>query len=154
MYDRIKNPESGKWVSLFSKKGRNILKMYLTLLGGSYLKEEQNEKAPEITSEKHLQEILNNSDKTLVNFYAPWCGHCNNFSNSYDSIYQEMKNSKISVVKVNSDEQPGLISKYKVRGYPTLKIFKNKNDNLGEDLGEEYNNSRDIKTIVEELKKN
>jgi len=60
----------------------------------------------------------------LVDFYAEWCGPCSAFSPVLEQLAAEM-GSKLSVVKVNVDENLELAQKYGVRGIPSFCLFKN-----------------------------
>ncbi len=68
-------------------------------------------------------EVLKADSPVLVDFWAEWCGPCQQLSPLVDEIAGEM-GSKIKVVKVNIDEAPEAPSKFGVRGIPTLMIFK------------------------------
>ncbi len=69
------------------------------------------------------QQVLQSSNAVLVDFWAEWCGPCRQISPILDEIASEM-NDKLSVAKVNIDENPETPSKYGVRGIPTLILFK------------------------------
>ncbi|MCL2430742.1 MAG: thioredoxin TrxA, partial [Alphaproteobacteria bacterium] len=59
----------------------------------------------------------------LVDFWAEWCGPCKQIAPYLDDIANEMK-GKVTVAKLNIDENPQTPTKYGVRGIPTLIIFK------------------------------
>lgn len=69
-------------------------------------------------------EVLKHSGPVLVDFWAEWCGPCKALGPVLDSIADEY-GSKLKVVKVNVDESPNAPQQYKVRGIPTLILFKN-----------------------------
>lgn len=78
---------------------------------------------------------------TLVEFYAPWCGHCKKLTPEYEKAATELK-GKVSLAKVDATEEKELASKYNVKGFPTLVWF--------EDAKEvEYDGGRTSDTIVE-----
>jgi len=60
----------------------------------------------------------------LVDFWAEWCGPCKMIAPFLDDIATEMK-GKVTVAKLNIDENPQTPMKYGVRGIPTLIMFKN-----------------------------
>lgn len=74
----------------------------------------------EATKEIFVEEI--NSEKVLVDFWAPWCGPCKMLSGTLEQIQKE---TNIKIVKVNVDEESELASTYNIRSLPTLILFKN-----------------------------
>jgi protein disulfide-isomerase A6 len=73
----------------------------------------------------NFDSLVINSDKfVLVEFFAPWCGHCKNLA----PIYEELANAfsrepSVLIAKVDATQEPDLASRYGVEGYPTLKWF-------------------------------
>ena len=68
--------------------------------------------------------------KTLVLFYADWCGHCKKFMPEWDNeVTPEITPMGIQVVRVNvggeSAEEEALKNEYKVKGFPTIVFIKN-----------------------------
>ncbi|KAF8404228.1 hypothetical protein HHK36_009110 [Tetracentron sinense] len=66
-------------------------------------------------------------DFILVDFYAPWCGHCKRLSPELDAAAPVLSRLKepIVIAKVNADKFTRLASKYEIDGFPTLKLFMN-----------------------------
>lgn len=64
----------------------------------------------------------------MVEFYAPWCGHCSQFAATYAEIATKFvkEGSKIKISKVDASKETDLATKYGVKGYPTFKLFHNK----------------------------
>jgi thioredoxin 1 len=81
--------------------------------------------AAQVTDATFEQEVLESSVPVLVDFWAPWCGPCRMVAPVVDEIAVQYAD-KIKVVKVNTDENPGIASKYGIRSIPTLMIFKDK----------------------------
>jgi len=59
-----------------------------------------------------------------VDFWAEWCGPCKMISPILDELAGEM-GDKVTIAKLNIDENPSTPQKYGVRGIPTLMLFKN-----------------------------
>jgi thioredoxin 1 len=69
------------------------------------------------------EKVLNSGTPVLVDFWAEWCGPCKMIAPILDEIAGEYAD-KLTVAKVNIDNNPGTPQRYGVRGIPTLMIFK------------------------------
>jgi len=69
-------------------------------------------------------------DYLLVYFHAPWCGHCKAFGPEIVKAGQQLleKDSNIKMAKVEGPENPGLLKRMNVTGYPTLFYYRNADD--------------------------
>lgn len=79
--------------------------------------------AKNLTKAEFEKEILNGTGVSLVDFWAAWCGPCKMVSPIIDEIAEEYK-EKLTVGKVNVDEEASLASEYAVVSIPTILIFK------------------------------
>ncbi len=78
----------------------------------------------EVTDSSFDEQVLNAPGPILVDFWAEWCGPCKQIAPSLEEIASEM-DGKITIAKINIDENPETPGRYGVRGIPTLMIFKN-----------------------------
>ena len=61
---------------------------------------------------------------TLVDFWAEWCGPCLRLAPTVDALASEY-DGRVTVAKMNVDENPNVPGRFMIRGIPTLLIFKN-----------------------------
>lgn len=99
-------------------------------------------------TQKNFQNTIDSNEFVLVEFYAPWCGHCKKLAPEYEKAAVAMKEvePKVVIAKVDATAENDLASKFGVKGFPTLKWFVN---------GEvsDYSGGRTEATIVTWLKK-
>ena len=69
-------------------------------------------------------EVLKSSTPVLVDFWAEWCGPCRQIAPALEEIAKEL-DGKVSIKKLNIDENPRTPGTYNVRAIPTLILFKN-----------------------------
>jgi len=69
-------------------------------------------------------DVLKSNTPVLVDFWAPWCGPCRMIAPVVEALAQDY-NGRLSVAKLNVDENPATAQKYQVMGIPTLILFKN-----------------------------
>ena len=79
-----------------------------------------------ITDDSFEQGVLKSEQPVLVEYWAEWCGPCKMIAPLLAEIAGEYK-GKLTVAKLNIDDNPNTPPKYGVRGIPTLMIFKNGN---------------------------
>jgi thioredoxin len=77
--------------------------------------------AIELTNE-NFQEIVNNNDIVLIDFWAAWCAPCRTFGPIFEAASEQ--NPDMVFAKVNTEEQMELAAQFQVRSIPMLAIFK------------------------------
>lgn len=77
-----------------------------------------------ISDQDFEKDVLKAEGPVLVDFWAEWCGPCKQIGPLLDELSNEL-GGKITIAKVNIDQNPNTPQKYGVRGIPTMIIFKN-----------------------------
>jgi thioredoxin 1 len=77
-----------------------------------------------LTKDNFDQQVLKSITPVLVDFWAEWCGPCKMIAPILDELSDEYA-GKVSIGKVNIDDQQNLATEYGVRAIPTLLLFQN-----------------------------
>lgn len=75
-----------------------------------------------LTPDNFERLVVNGDEVWLVEFYAPWCGHCKSLVPDYQKAARALR-GVVRVGAVNADEHKSLGSQFGVRGFPTIKVF-------------------------------
>ena len=82
-----------------------------------------SDKIIHLTDDSFDNDVLKAEGLVLVDFWAEWCGPCKMIAPILDEIATEFE-GKLTIAKLNIDENPGTAPKYGIRGIPTLLLFK------------------------------
>jgi len=90
---------------------------------------------------------VTSQDISLVEFFAPWCGHCKKLAPEFETAATELQDHKIALASVDCTVEKDLCSQYDVSGFPTLKVFRKTK------TASEYNGGRTAPEIIKYMKK-
>ncbi|KAL7612115.1 protein disulfide isomerase-like 1-4 [Lactuca sativa] len=114
-----------------------------------------SESAPEAEIDESDVVVLNGSNFSdfleknryaMVEFYVPWCGHCQALKPEYAAAATELKADEVALAKMDAGEETELAQKYNVEGYPTVLFFI-------DGVHKPYNGARNKDAIVTWVKK-
>ncbi|OLL24904.1 Protein disulfide-isomerase tigA [Neolecta irregularis DAH-3] len=92
----------------------------------------------------NFDQVIGKGIPALVEFYAPWCGHCKNLAPTFEQLADEFVHAKdkVIVAKVDADQHKDLGKRFGIKGFPTLKWF----DNSAKDP-QDYDKGRDFESL-------
>lgn len=80
-----------------------------------------------VLTDSTIEDALKENSHILIEFYAPWCGHCKRLAPEYEKAADLLKESGVAarIAKVDSTVEKSAAAAYSIRGYPTLLYFEN-----------------------------
>jgi len=97
----------------------------------------------ELTPANFNKEVLKSDSVWMIEFYAPWCGHCQRLVPDYTKAAKALK-GVVKVGAVNADEHRSLGGQYGVQGFPTIKVF-----GLDKNKPEDFQGQRTAQGLVD-----
>ncbi|KIW65848.1 protein disulfide-isomerase domain [Phialophora macrospora] len=96
--------------------------------------------------------IAQSNHTSIVEFYAPWCGHCKNLQPAYEKAAKSLAGlAKVAAVDCDDEANKAFCGQMGVQGFPTLKIVK-PGSKPGRPVVEDYTGPRSAKGIVDAVK--
>lgn len=80
-------------------------------------------KVVKLTDANFDRTVMQSNDIWMVEFYAPWCGHCKNLAPEWKLAAKQLKNSGVVLADVDATVHQTLASKFQIKGFPTIKYF-------------------------------
>ncbi|KAF9907231.1 protein disulfide isomerase (PDI) protein [Linnemannia zychae] len=107
----------------------------------------------DITPKNFQAEVMDSNHVVMVEFYAPWCGHCKNLVPQYKAAAKNLNGiAKMGAINCDDDKNKPLCGQYGIQGFPTIKIFP-ANRKGGVKYPKDYQGERSAKAIVDQLVK-
>ncbi|KAI8579575.1 hypothetical protein K450DRAFT_241645 [Umbelopsis ramanniana AG] len=132
----------------------------LTLLGATLLATstealyDRNGPVVQLTAKNFNEEVMNNGHLVAVEFYAPWCGHCQRLAPAWKKAAANLGGLvKVAAIDCDEDQNKPICSQYGIQGFPTIKTFSPRADKSkkGNKSVGDYQGPREAKPIVDYL---
>ncbi|CAN7065370.1 unnamed protein product [Brassica oleracea var. botrytis] len=137
-----------------ASNGFAMLSILVLALFASSIRSEETETKEFVLTLDHsnFTDTINKHDFIVVEFYAPWCGHCKSLAPEYEKAAAELSSQSppIFLAKIDASEESnkGIANEYKIQGFPTIKILRKGGKSI-----QDYNGPREAAGIVTYVKK-
>ncbi|KIX01421.1 protein disulfide-isomerase domain [Rhinocladiella mackenziei CBS 650.93] len=129
-----------------------LLVLALTCLRTSDALYTKNSPVLQVTAKTYDSLIAQSNHISIVEFYAPWCGHCQNLKPAYEKAAKNLAGlAKVAAINCDDDANKPFCGQMGIQGFPTLKIVK-PGPKPGRPVVEDYNGARSTKAIVDAVK--
>lgn len=94
----------------------------------------------------NIDNITLSGRPALVEFFAPWCGHCKALAPVWEELAKDFSHARdqITVAKVDADAEKSLGRRFNIKGFPSIRFFDGKNK-----TPEDYEGARDLESLSE-----
>lgn len=91
--------------------------------------------------------VYNSKDIWMIEFYAPWCGHCKKLQPEWEEAAANLKGT-VKFAKVDATVETGLANRFQVRGYPTIKYW-DYGDGKSDSSAKDYQGGREAQHLID-----
>uniref|UniRef100_A0A9J2PHY4 DnaJ homolog subfamily C member 10 n=1 Tax=Ascaris lumbricoides TaxID=6252 RepID=A0A9J2PHY4_ASCLU len=96
--------------------------------------------------------VLDDEQPWLVDFFAPWCGHCIQFAPVFEHI-AEVLDGRVKLAKVDCDQWPAICQSAGIHAYPTVRLYKGGKDGVRQSISGMTVNSQQVDIILQVVEK-
>ncbi|KAF8927696.1 hypothetical protein BGZ58_010220 [Dissophora ornata] len=107
----------------------------------------------DVNTKNFQAEVMDSNHLVMLEFYAPWCGHCKNLVPQYKAAAKNLHGIvKMGAIDCDDDKNKPICSQYDIKGFPTIKVFPpNRGNKKGLKRPTDYQGERSAKAIVDHL---
>ncbi|KAI9293490.1 thioredoxin-domain-containing protein [Neoconidiobolus thromboides FSU 785] len=114
----------------------------------------KNSPVIQLTADNFHNKVVQAKQVTLVEFYAPWCGHCKNLKPIYESVASKVKDlAQVAAIDCDEEKNKPICAQYGIQGFPTIKLFPSSVKSKGKKkVPSDYNGARTKKEMMDFVK--